>query len=124
MTDHWPVGQRAGALALVLVLTVLLAVWGAFLVPLRVFGVAVPVSWIIALVGNFLLGWAGARLAGALGAALPALVWIVLVLVLASPRTEGDIVVRGTTIGTGFLVAGALGSAVAFGARPRDRSRG
>ena len=52
--------SRAGRFALVLLLTVLLAVWGAFLVPLRVGGVPVPVGLLLAL-ATVPLGLAGGR---------------------------------------------------------------
>ncbi len=104
----------AGAFALVVVLTVLLALWGAFLVPLRIGGTLVPVSWFIALVGNALLGRAGGRLLGWFGTAVPLLVWLAIAFTLASRRTEGDLVVSGGPVGLGFLLAGALGGAASY----------
>jgi len=103
------------AYALVLVLAVLLAVWGAFLVPLRVGGTAVPVSWAVAVVGNGLLGWYGGQLLGRAGAAGPGLLWLAVALTLGSKRGEGDLVVPGSTIGLVFLLVGAVTSAVAYG---------
>ena len=35
---------------------------------------------------------------------------------LSSRRAEGDVVVPGSAVGTGFLLAGALASALAYGA--------
>ena len=99
---------------LVLVLTVLLAVWGAFLVPLRLGEQAVPVCWAVALGGNVLLGLAGGQLLGRLGAGLTGLLWVAIALTLGSKRGEGDLVVPGTTIGLGFLLIGAVASAVAY----------
>ena len=46
---------------LVLVLTVELALWESFLVAARPFGIALPVSAVLAVVGNVVLGRAGAR---------------------------------------------------------------
>jgi hypothetical protein len=115
--------RRALAYALVLVLTVQLTLWGAFLVPFRIGGTLVPVSWLIAIAGNIAVGAAGGRLAGRIGAAIPAVVWIGLAFALGVRRTEGDIVVQGTAIGLGFLVAGALTGAVMCGlaaGRPRS----
>ena len=106
--------------ALVLLLALLLAVWGAFLVPLRVGTVPVPVSWVIAIVGNGVLGWVGGRLLGRRGAAGPGIVWLVVALTLGSQRAEGDLVVPGTVPGLVFLVAGAIAGAVAYGAVPRS----
>ncbi len=112
----WTRAERGWAYALVLLLTVLLAVWGAFLVPLRVGGTLVPVSLVIAVVGNVGVGRAASRLAGSSGALGAGVVWIALALVLSSRRAEGDVVVPGSPVGLGFLLAGALGSAVAYGA--------
>ena len=112
----------AAAYGLVLVLTVLLALWGAFLIPFRVGGTLVPVSWAVAVVGNLALGVAGGRLAGQAGALVPGLVWVALALTFGSGRAEGDRVIPGTVTGVVFLLAGTLASAVAYGAvvvRPR-----
>lgn len=101
--------------ALVLLLTVLLCLWAAFLVPLRVGGVRVPVSLLIALVGNVLLGRAGGRLLGAPGVLVPGLLWLSLAYLLGTQRAGGDLVIPGDLVGIAFLALGALGFAVAFG---------
>ena len=63
--------SRAARFALVLLLTVLLAVWGAFLVPLRVGDVPVPVGLLLAL-ATVPLGLAGGRaLDSRLGVVVP-----------------------------------------------------
>jgi hypothetical protein len=119
----------AASYAVVLLLTALLALWGAFLVPFRVGGVTVPVSWAIAVVGNVALGVVGGRLLGRVGAGLPGLLWLGLVVLLAMRRTEGDLVVAGTVVGVAFLPLGALASAATWfvltssapGAAPTDR---
>ena len=108
--------------ALVLVLAALLAVWGAFLVPLRIGTVPLPVSWLIAAVGNVALGWWGGRLLGRVGAVGPGVVWLVIALTLGTKRAEGDLIVPGTIIGLVFLLVGAIASAVAYGAVPRSRA--
>ena len=112
----WTPAERGWAYALLVLLTVLLALWGAFLVPLRVGGTLVPVSLVIAVVGNVLVGRAASRLAGSAGALATGVLWVGVTLVLSSRRAEGDVVVPGSVVGLGFLVAGALGSAVAYGA--------
>lgn len=109
-----PVG-KGGAYALVLVLTVLLAVWGAFLVPFRVGGTLVPLCWLLALVGNVVLGRAGGRLLGKTGTIVVGLVWLVVAFTLGTKRSEGDLIVPGTTVGLVFLLAGAVASAVSYG---------
>ena len=112
----WSRLQRAWAYALVLLLTVLLALWGAFLVPFRVGATPVPVSMVIAVVGNVLLGRAAARVGGSTGALCTGVLWTGVVLVLASRRAEGDVVVPGGGVGTGFLLVGVVASAIAYGA--------
>ena len=122
----WTAGQRTWAYGLLVLLTVLLALWGAFLVPFRVGATLVPVSWAVAVVGNLVLGRAGARLAGSAGAVLPGALWLLLAVVLSSKRAEGDLVVPGTLVGLGFLVSGAVASAGAYAAavlRPRSPGR-
>lgn len=108
-------GQTWVGFALVLVLTVLLCLWGAFLVPLRIGTVRLPVSLVIALVGNALLGRAGGRLLGTVGVLLPGLLWLGLAFLFGTRRTEGDLIVAGDVVGTLFLALGALGFAVAYG---------
>jgi len=106
---------RGAAYGLVLVLTVLLAVWAAFLVPLRVDGTLVPVCWLLALGGTVGLGTAGGRLYGKAGVIGPVLLWLVVAFTFGSRRAEGDLVVPGSTTGLVFLLAGAVGGAVAYG---------
>lgn len=108
--------------ALVLLLTVLLALWGAFLVPLRIGGVAVPVGVAVAL-ANYPLCRAGAAALGRrAGAAVPMAVWAVLAVLLSSQRSEGDLVITGSLRGVAFLLAGLLSAAVAVGSwRPAAR---
>ncbi len=112
----WSRAERGWAYALVLLLTVLLALWGSFLVPFRIGATLVPVSLVIAVVGNVLVGRAGARVAGSTGAVVPGVLWVGLTLVLSGRRAEGDVVVPGTVVGLAFLLAGALASAGAYGA--------
>lgn len=115
-------GEAAASYALVLVLGLLLALWGAFLVPLKVGTVPVPLSVLVALVGNAALGWCGGRLYGRVGAAGPGLVWLGVALALGTQRREGDLIVPGSVMGLLFLLVGAVTSAVAFGA-VRRRAR-
>ena len=116
-------GEVAGSYGLVLALALLLALWGAFLVPLKVGTIPVPVSVLLALVGNAALGWWGGRLYGRLGAAGPGIVWLVVALSLSTQRREGDLVVPGSAMGLLFLLVGAVASAVALGAARRRRAR-
>ncbi len=104
--------SRAAAYALLLLLTLLAAVWSAFLVPLRVGGAAVPVGVVLAL-AVVPLARRGGRLTGSLaGAAAPAVLWVVVAVALSSLRREGDLVVTGSARGLAFLVVSVLGAAV------------
>lgn len=105
--------------ALVLLLAVLLAVWGAFLVPLRLGGYPLPVSWLVAGAGNLALGRAGGQLLGRPGALGPGLLWLAVALTLGSSRPEGDLIVPGSVVGLVFLLVGGVASAVAYAATPR-----
>ncbi len=105
----------AAAYLLVLVLTVELAVWGAFLTPARPFGLTLPVGGVIAVSGNLVLGMAGARVLGRrLGAVLPGALWLVFALPLASKRGE-ELVVLGNLRGLAYLVGGAVTAAFVVG---------
>lgn len=98
--------------ALVLVLTVELAVWGSFLVAARPFGHALPLAALVATVGNVALGLAGGRVLGRrLGAVIPAVLWLGIALTLGSARPEGDVVVTESFRGLAFLFAGTVAAA-------------
>lgn len=111
---------RRASYALVLVLTVQLAVWGAFLVPLRVGGVPVPVGLALALATIPLCVAGGRVLDSRAGAAVPLALWAVVAVTLSSRRTEGDLVVTGGALGLAYLTLGLLGAAAVVGLwRPR-----
>jgi Family of unknown function (DUF6113) len=88
------------------------AVIEVFLAPLRAGTVRVPVSLLLAVAGNLALVWYTYRVTGKRAAvALPALVWVV-VMVRASGRTaEGDLLLTGDNW-VGLLTI--LGGTVAF----------
>ncbi|MCW2776789.1 MAG: hypothetical protein JWN17_514 [Frankiales bacterium] len=114
--------ERAAQYVLVLLLGVLTALWGAFLVPLRVAGVPVPVAVVVAAVANVVLGTAGGRLYGRLGAALPGVVWFAVVATLQSRTAEGDLVVPGSATGLALLLVGTVCATVPVGlTSPRAR---
>ena len=111
--------RRAAQYALLLLLAVLLAVWGAFFVPLRLGGVPVPLGLLLALAPVPLV-LAGGRASGRRwGGAGPYLVWVLVVLRLAATRTEGDLVLPGggTTgaLSLAFLGLGVVGGGCALG---------
>jgi len=107
---------------LVLVLTVQCALWGAFLVPLRLCGVVAPVSVLFA-VANAPLVYAGRRVARSRwGGAPPALLWLGLVLRLGTPTSGGDIAIEATPTGYAFLLIATFAAVVgiAMPHRPVD----
>lgn len=106
---------RAGSYALVLLLSLLTAVWEAFLVPLRAGPVPLPVCVLLACAGNIALGTAGARAYGRYGAALPGVLWFCVVATLQSRRPEGDLVVTGSWTGLSLLLLGTISAAVPIG---------
>ena len=120
-----------GAALLVTVLAAWLALVEVFWLPLRVFGVPVPVSVVAAVVGNLLLVGLAARLTGSrLGAVLPAVVWLVVAVGASLRRPEGDLLlVGGGVLGVfsmAFLLGGVVAAAFAVGkvlAAPRDGVR-
>jgi hypothetical protein len=107
-----PVAIRVAVGVLVAVLAVGLTLVEAFLVPLRVGTVPLPVCVPLAVVGNIVLAKLAARQTGSIGwAAVPPVLWLLVVIVLAMPRAEGDLVVPGSLTGLAFLLAGAVGGA-------------
>ena len=115
---------RLGPYAVVLLLTALACVYGAFLVPLRIAGVPVPLGVALA-AATVPLGVAGGRLLGSrIGAVLPGLLWLIMALQLASLRREGDLVVLGNLRGIAFLGVGTVGALLAVGLwRPAPAAR-
>ena len=121
--------RRLGGALLVTVLAAWLALVEVFWLPLRVFGVPVPVSVVAAVVGNLLLVGLAARLTGSrLGAVLPAVVWLVVAVGASLRRPEGDLLLIGGGVlgflSLAFLLAGVVAAAFAVGkvlAAPRGR---
>ncbi len=106
---------RGASFALVLLLTVLLCVWGAFLVPLRVGGAPVPVGLLLALATAPLCRAGAAVLGRRAGAAVPMMLWAAVAVSLAGQRREGDLVVTASAFGLAFLGIGLLAAAYAVG---------
>jgi hypothetical protein len=123
--------MRALAMAGWAVLAVAAAAWLAlvevFWLPLRVGGVPLPLSVVMAVAGNLLLVDQALRRSGSRAVAvLPALVWAVVSVTAAIRRPEGDLVITGGgaigVIGLVYLLAGVVAAAFAVGrilARPR-----
>jgi hypothetical protein len=103
---------------------VLVAAWLAlvevFWLPLRLGGVLVPLSIVVAVVANLLipaaaLRWSGSRLV----AVLPLLTWLVVAVAAMTRRPEGDLVMNGVgasgVVGLAFLLLGTLAAAFSVG---------
>jgi hypothetical protein len=104
--------MRVAAGVLISLYSVGLAVVGAFLVPLRIGTVPLPVSVLLAVVGNAGLTKLAVRQTGSIvwGVAQPVL-WLLVIVVLSLPRPDGDVIVPGTVTGLVFLFAGAVAGA-------------
>lgn len=110
---------------LVVLLSVELALWEAFLVAARPFGLALPVSAVLAGVGNLVVGLGGARvLRHPAGAAIPGVLWLSIALALGTGTAAGDRVVPGTWRGQAFLLIGTAAAAAAVGLAANARKTG
>ncbi|MGR7025534.1 hypothetical protein [Geodermatophilus sp. URMC 62] len=117
-------GRRVGELVGAAVLAVAVAGWLAlvevFWLPLRLFGVLVPLAVAVAVTGNLLLVAGAHRLSGsrAVGV-LPALTWLLVALAATVRRPEGDLVAVGSgglgVVTLAFLGLGVLAAAFAVG---------
>jgi len=107
-----PLAVRVAAGVLISLFSVWLAVVEAFLVPLRVGTVPLPVSVLLVVAGNVGLTKLAVRLTGSIvcGLLQPVL-WLFVVIILSLPRPEGDLIVPGTVTGLVFLFAGAVAGA-------------
>ena len=118
-----PLAVRAAAGCLVAMLAVGSALVEAFLVPLRVGTVPLPVSIPLAMVGNIGLAKLAARQTGSIAwGAVPPVLWLVVLIVLSLPRAEGDLVVPGSLTGLVFLFAGAVSGAYGVGSEITHRT--
>jgi hypothetical protein len=102
----------AALLLLGAVVGMLIAVVTAFYVPTR--PVSVGVVTTVLLIGPYAHGL-GRALRSAFAASLPCVAWLVTTMLLASTRTEGDLVVTGSAEGVAFLLLGTMSGAVGVG---------
>jgi hypothetical protein len=116
--------RRVAELLCAAVLAVAVAGWLAlvevFWLPLRLFGVLVPLSVLVAVVGNLLLVAGAHRLTGSRAVAvLPALTWLLVAVAATMRRPEGDLVAVGSgglgAVTLAFLGLGVLAAALAVG---------
>ncbi|MBF9133905.1 hypothetical protein I0C86_33965 [Plantactinospora sp. S1510] len=123
--DLPPAGRPAVLTALDVVLRVvggLVAVAGAvvtavlelMLATLRVGGVLVGVSALLAVLANVALGWFAPRAVGRRWAfALPAIVWFMLMVVAAGGTSEGDVLIANNNwVGLAMIFGGSVAFAV------------
>ena len=119
--------------AVLFLLGAALGIWGAFLVPLRLPGGIEGLSDVLALVGNIAVGFLAARGARSVpAAAMPGVGWLIAVLAVGSYVRPADEVVIPSkiasdpgigTVGTLYLLLGAVGAVVAILLANRDRLR-
>jgi hypothetical protein len=115
----------AAAYALVVILSIELALWECFLVEARPFGTALPLAAALAVVANPVLSVAGTRvLRRRLGGVVPGVIWLVIALTLGSNGKGGDRVVTGDGRGLAFLLLGTVSAAVVAGATGSRRPVG
>jgi hypothetical protein len=107
-----PLAARVAAGVLISLFSVGLALVEAFLVPLRVGTVPLPICVLLAVAGNVVLTRLAVRQTGSVvvGVLQPVL-WLLVVVVLSLPRAEGDLIVPGSATGLVFLFAGAVAGA-------------
>ena len=107
-----PLAVRVAAGVLISLFSVGLALVEAFLVPLRVGTVPLPICVLLGVAGNVVLTKLAVRQTGSVvvGVLQPVL-WLLVVVVLSLPRAEGDLIVPGSATGLVFLFAGAVAGA-------------
>jgi hypothetical protein len=103
--DRLPPGAVVGV---VLGLTLLLSVWAAFLVPVRIGSTPAPL-WLVPLVAMLALAVVAGRRLGLVGALPPAVLWLTVSLLgFGRQRAEGDVVVPSSIAGLAYLYGGTL----------------
>jgi hypothetical protein len=107
-----PLAVRVAAGVLISLFSVGLALVEAFLVPLRVGTVPLPVCVLLGVAGNVVLTKLAVRQTGSIvmGVLQPVL-WLAVIVVLSLPRAEGDLIVPGSATGLVFLFSGAVAGA-------------
>lgn len=102
--------------AVVVLVTIEVAVWECFLVAARPFGHALPLAAAVVAVANPLLGISGARSVRARwGSAVPGLLWLGIALTFASGCAGRDCVVPNTGRALSFLLVGTVAAAAVVG---------
>jgi len=85
----------------------LLSVVGAFLTPLRIGTVQVPVSIVLSVGGNALIMWFAYRVTRSKGLTLlPGLLWVGLTFLASGTTSERDVVLLGNWVAIAYLYSG------------------
>jgi hypothetical protein len=103
-------GLAYGVLA---VLGVVLGVVESFQFSWEVAGVPVA-AIVLSLVNLAVFRAAGWAMASRLGAVMPAVPWLIVLVVLSARRPEGDLVVTGTAAGYVYMFGGAVAALIAI----------
>jgi hypothetical protein len=104
------IGLAYGVLA---VLGIMLGVIGSFEFSWQVGSVPVA-AILLSLVNLVVFRAAGCGMESKLGAVIPAVLWMIILVVLSSRRPEGDLVVTGTTAGYVYMFGGAAAALAAI----------
>jgi hypothetical protein len=118
--------SRAVAIATVVVSAFvggLLAMLGAFFVPLRSGWLSLGDALALVTIGPYAF-LVGRALRSSLAGAAPALAWLCTTMYFASLRPEGDLIVTGEPTGLAFLLLGTLSAAVGIGTIRAGIARG
>lgn len=93
---------------------VVLAFVGAFFIPTAYGPLSLGDAIALLAVGPFCHA-VGRALRSSMAGAAPGVAWLVTTMLLASRKTEGDLVVTGEAFGMAFLLLGAVSAAVGIG---------
>jgi hypothetical protein len=128
--DDFPLGA---VYVVLLLLGAALGIWGAFLVPLRLPGGLEGFSDVLALGGNVAVGFFAGRGARSVpAAAMPGIGWLIAVMAAGSfVRPADEVIIPSKigsdpgvgTVGTLYLLLGAVGAVIAILLANRDRVR-
>ncbi|RFU38248.1 hypothetical protein DZF91_28665 [Actinomadura logoneensis] len=97
--------------------------FGAFHQDWTVGSLPLPAIVLCAVLFGLVFG-AGYGMRTKLGAVLPAAAWMIVTFVMSSKRSEGDLVVPGTTAGYVYIVGGLVAGLVAIAVVPTGRAPG
>ncbi|MGC5049904.1 hypothetical protein ACLQ2S_00385 [Micromonospora sp. DT48] len=103
------VGLRTAGGLFAVVAAVLSAVLELLLAPLRVGGYLIGVAVLVAVATNIVLSWFAVETVGRRWAVvLPAVPWVVIMVIAADRTNEGDVLLVGNWVGLTLVVGGAM----------------